>query len=93
MTRLELAPELAEDIERITFARLAHEAAGVAERHDGSVAALAILAILAMHPLIGRPAARGRREPVIGRDTRGYVARHRHDAVQDTVVVIASRAK
>jgi len=90
MTRVVLATELADDIERITTHLLAHEASHVAERIGEIYGALAVLA---NHPLIGRPAAQDRRELVIGRDARGYVARYRYDAVEDTVVVIALRAQ
>lgn len=90
MTRLELATELADDIDRITTHLLGHEVSNVDER-IGEV--LDALAVLVRHPLIGRPAAQGRRELVIGRDARGYVARYQFDAVRDTVVVIGLRAQ
>jgi len=90
MTRLVLATELADDIERITAHLLGHEVSNVEERIGETLDALAVLM---KHPLIGRPAAQDRRDLVIGRDARGYVARYRYDAVEDTVVVIALRAQ
>lgn len=86
MTRLALATAVADDIERITLHLLAHEVATIDQRIDEICSALALLR---EHPLIGRPDAQDRRELVIGRDTRGYVARYSYDAVQDTVVVLA----
>lgn len=90
MTRLVLAAELAGDVERIVEHLLAHDA----ERIDERVAEIfGALAILRDHPLIGRPAARGRRELVIGRDARGYVARYQYQAVEDVVIVLALRSQ
>ena len=90
MTRLVLATALADDIERITLHMLAQDVANVDERIDEIYGALALLR---EHPLIGRPGAQDRRELVIGRDTRGYVARYRYDPVEDKVVVLALRAQ
>lgn len=90
MTRLVLATALADDIERITLHMLAQDVANIDERIDEICGALALLR---EHPLIGRPGAQDRRELVIGRDTRGYVARYRYDPVEDKVVVLALRAQ
>lgn len=90
MTRLVLATALADDIERITLHMLAHDVANIDERIDEIYGALALLR---EHPLIGRPGAQDRRELVIGRDTRGYVARYRYDPLEDTVIVLALRAQ
>ena len=90
MTRLRYAPALALDIERITEYLLAHGADAVDERIDAIFDALGILV---QHPFIGRSAAQGRRDLVIGRDPEGYVALYRYDELEDTVVVIALRAQ
>ena len=90
MTRLVLATALADDIERVTLHMLAHNVANVDARIEEIYGALALLR---EHPLIGRPGTQNRRELVIGRDTRGYVARYRYDSVNDTVVVLALRAQ
>jgi plasmid stabilization system protein ParE len=44
-------------------------------------------------PQIGRPVKDGKRELVIGRATRGYVALYRYVAAIDTVFVLAVRAQ
>nr|WP_294512402.1 type II toxin-antitoxin system RelE/ParE family toxin [uncultured Rhodopila sp.] len=49
--------------------------------------------ILTHSPLIGRPAKRGKRELVIGRGARGYVALYRFVADIDTVFVLAVRSQ
>ena len=90
MTRLALATAVADDIKRVTLHLLAHEVANIDQRIDEICSALAMLR---EHPLIGRPDAQDRRELVIGRDTRGYVARYRYDAMQDTAVVLALHAQ
>jgi toxin ParE1/3/4 len=51
------------------------------------------LQVLVRHPLIGRRTTAGRRELVIGRDSRGYVALYRYDDAGDEVVVLALRAQ
>ncbi|MCA0240382.1 MAG: type II toxin-antitoxin system RelE/ParE family toxin [Proteobacteria bacterium] len=51
------------------------------------------LDLLQRHPLIGRPAGGDRRELVIGRGTRGYVARYRFDEAADIVHVLALRTQ
>lgn len=90
MTRLVLATELADDVERITANLLAHDAERVEER---IVEIFDALAILQEHPAIGRPAPQGRRELVMGRDARGDVARYQYDAIDEVVFVLALRAQ
>lgn len=90
MTRLRYATRLAQDVERITEHLLAHDAQAIEERIADIFRALAILEA---HPLIGRPAAPGRRDLVIGRGARGYVARYGYDEVEDVVVVVALRGQ
>ena len=48
---------------------------------------------LALHPMIGRKVASGKRELVIGRGSRGYVARYVYDMHDDVVAVTALRAQ
>jgi toxin ParE1/3/4 len=47
--------------------------------------------VLSTSPLIGRPIRGGKRELVIGRASRGYVALYRYVAEIDTVFVLAVR--
>ena len=90
MSRVELAPEVADDVERI----LDHLA-----RHDVKNAAARILEIiqavgvLETNPFIGRPAAGDKRELIIGRRSRGYVALYRYIPEIDTVFVLALRGQ
>ncbi len=78
LTRIELAPEVLDDFDRF-FEHIAQFDAGTQ--------------ILTHSPLIGRPVKDGKRELVIGRSTRGYVALYRYVAAIDTVFVLAIRAQ
>ena len=49
--------------------------------------------ILTHSPQIGRPVKDGKRELIIGRAKRGYVALYRYVAAIDTVFVLAVRAQ
>lgn len=90
MARVALAPEVADDIERI-FDHLA--------RQDPEAAPLRIaeiidaISVLERNPLIGRPARRGKRELIVGRRSHGYVALYRYEPEADTVFVLALRSQ
>ncbi|MBK9022340.1 MAG: type II toxin-antitoxin system RelE/ParE family toxin [Sulfuritalea sp.] len=90
MSRIELAPELAEDFERILDHLASHEVANFDQRIGEIIAALDILV---QHPLIGRPVANAKRELVIGRRSHGYVALYRYVPEIDTVFVLAIRSQ
>lgn len=90
MTRLELAPEVLDDFDRILDHLEQHEAPDLAERIEQIVQSLQVLT---HSPLIGRPAGGGRRELVIGAGTRGYVALYRYVAPLDVVFVLAIRGQ
>ena len=90
MTQLVYADEFGDDVERIVRHLLAHDAAVVDERLAEIISALEVLI---EHPLIGRRTTQDRRELVIGRGTRGYVARYRFDQAADIVPVLALRAQ
>lgn len=49
--------------------------------------------LLEHNPLIGRPAANGKRELVIGRRSHGYVALYRYLPEVDSVFVLALRSR
>ncbi len=90
MARVELAPEVADDFDRILDHLLSHEVEDAASRvHDITAA----IAVLERNPLIGRPARKERRELIIGRGTRGYVALYRYVPEIDTVFVLAVRSQ
>jgi plasmid stabilization system protein ParE len=89
-SRIELAPEVAEDFDRIVEHLLAHDAARAREHIDDIVSAIDVLA---RNPLIGRTVRADLRELVIGRRSRGYVALYRYVPDVDTVFVLAIRGQ
>ena len=86
MSRIELAPELGDDIDRILEHLLAHKRADAQSRIEDIIGAIDVLE---RNPLIGRPARADLRELVIGRRARGYVALYRYVVELDTVFVLA----
>lgn len=90
MSRIELAPEVGEDIERILAHLAEHEVEDAASRIREIIEAISVLE---HNPLIGRPAANEKRELVIGRSTRGYVALYRYIPEVDTVFVLALKSQ
>ena len=90
MSRIELAAELGEDFERILdhLARYGVEDAPARIREI-----IQAVAVLEHNPFIGRPVAGNKRELVIGRRSRGYVALYRYVAEIDTVFVLALRSQ
>jgi plasmid stabilization system protein ParE len=90
MTRIELAPEVTDDFDRILGHLLEHEVADAASRVAEVIRAIDILE---QNPLIGRPVQAGLRELVIGRGARGYVALYRYVEEVDIVFVLAIRGQ
>jgi toxin ParE1/3/4 len=90
MTRIELAPEVFDDFDRF-FEHIAQFDPGTAPQRIGQI--LDAIQILAHSPLIGRPVKDGKRELVIGRKTRGYLALYRYVSAIDTVFILAVRAQ
>ena len=90
MSRIELAPELGDDFDRILAHLADHAAADVPLRIEEIIKAIAVLE---QNPLIGRPAYVDTRELVIGRRSHGYVALYRYIAEIDTVFVLALRSQ
>lgn len=90
MSRIELAPEVGGDIERILVHLAEYEVEDTASRIRDIIEAISVLE---HNPLIGRPAANGKRELVIGRSTRGYVALYRYVPEIDTVFVLALKSQ
>lgn len=90
MARIELAPEVFDDFDRF-FDHLAQfEITDAPERIAELIQAFQVLT---HSPLIGRPVRGGKRELVIGQDSRGYVALYRFVADVDTVFVLAVRSQ
>lgn len=90
MAKIELAPQVAEDFDRI----LDHLATYQTENSGQRIAEIiTALDVLAQNPLIGRPVANGKRELVMGRSSRGYLALYRYVPEMDIVFVLAIRSQ
>jgi plasmid stabilization system protein ParE len=90
MTRIELAPEVLEDFDRVLEHLAQFEVQDAAARIAELIDAIQILS---HSPLIGRKIKGGLRELVIGRRSRGYVALYRYVDDVDAVFVLAVRAQ
>jgi plasmid stabilization system protein ParE len=88
MTRWQLAPEAAADLERLADFLLESAPGSAVETID---LILDALAILERHPKIGRRLPHGLRELVISRGRSGYLALYSYDEVADLVLVLAVR--
>jgi toxin ParE1/3/4 len=90
MARVELAPEVGEDFERILDFQVQNDAANAAEP---IVEIMRAIDVLAYNPMIGRLVSNGKRELVIGRKGRGFVALYRYVEEIDAVFVLAVRSQ
>lgn len=90
MSRIELAPKVADDFDRILAHLAEYDAADAPSRLQDIIAAIDVLE---RNPLIGRPDTAGNRELVIGHGARGYVALYRYAAAIDTVFILAVRSQ
>lgn len=90
MSHVELAAEVADDLDRIVEHLIQHQVADLPERIDAIMRAIDVLE---HNPLIGRVVTGDLRELVIGRRTHGYVALYRFVAEFDTVFVLAIRGQ
>ena len=90
MTRIEFAPAVAEDFDRIIDHLRQHDSQDANVRAGQIISAIDALE---HNPLIGRPVDGHKRELVIGRDARGYVALYSYAAALDTVFVLAVRGQ
>ncbi len=90
MPRIELAPEVLEDLDRFVEHMTSLGSDDVAQRIEALIDAIQVLA---HSPSIGRPVRAGKRELVIGSGARGYVVLYRHVAAIDTVFVLAVRSQ
>lgn len=88
--RIELAPGIQGDFDRILEHLLEH----TADDAPGRIAEIIkAIDVLQHNPLIGRPVFADTRELVIGRSAHGYVALYRYIEEADTVVVPAVRSQ
>ncbi len=90
MARLELLPGVGEDFARIVKHLRRNDVHDAQRRLEQLVRALDVLM---ENPFIGRPARGDRRELVIGRGARGYVALYRFLPEPETVLVLAIRGQ
>ena len=90
MARIELAPEVLDDFDRIVAYLSKFEVDHISQR-IGEIADA--VQVLEHSPLIGRPVKGGKRELVIGSGSRGYVALYRFVTAIDTVFVLAVRSQ
>lgn len=88
MTRIELAPEVFDDFDRF-FDHIATFDPVSAPQRIAEI--MQAINILSSSPLMGRPVRNGKRELVIGRGVRGYVALYRYVAGLDTIFLLALR--
>jgi plasmid stabilization system protein ParE len=90
MTQIELAPEVADDFDRILDHLAQFHVENPALRIREIIAALNVLE---HNPMIGRPVYNDKRELVIGRRSHGYVALYRYVIEVDIVFVLAIRSQ
>jgi toxin ParE1/3/4 len=90
VARVEIAPEVADDLDRILDHLMLHEVEDAALRVLEIISAVSVLEF---NPLIGRPTEGNKRELVIGRGTRSYLALYRYVAEVETVFVLAVRSQ
>jgi plasmid stabilization system protein ParE len=90
MTRIELAPEVFDDFERFIEHMERHEVEDIPDRIEEILQAVQVLS---HSPRIGRPVKDGKRELIIGKGGRGYVALYRYLAEIDAVFILALRAQ
>jgi plasmid stabilization system protein ParE len=90
MARIELAPGIQDDFDRI----LNHLSEYIVEDALGRIREIIqAIDVLQHNPLIGRPVLADTRELVIGRRARGDVALYRYIEQADTVFVLAIRSQ
>lgn len=89
MTKIEFAPEVQNDFDRILNHLAEYEGSNIDSRIEQIISAIDLLA---ESPFLGRP--RGKlRELVIGKRTRGYIALYDYDEAEDLVVVLAIKSQ
>ncbi len=90
MPRIELAPRVGDDLDRIFDHLVQYDSVDAPARIREIIQAIEVLE---QSPFIGRPVSADMRELVIGRRSHGYVALYRHAAEIDTVFVLALRSQ
>jgi len=90
MAQIELLSEVRDDFDRFLDHMEQFEIADAPARIDEIIQAIQLLS---HSPLIGRPVQGGKRELIIGRDSRGFVALYRFVPSIDTVFILAIRSQ
>ena len=90
MSRIELAPQVGDDLDRIMEHLFQNQIADATLR---IVDILKAIDVLEHNPLIGRVVRADLGELVIGRRARGYAALYKYVAELDTVFVLAVRGQ
>ena len=90
MPRIEFAPAVSDDLERIVAHLLDHESADAPSRVEDIMHAFDALE---RNPEIGRTVRGDLRELVIGRRARGSIALYRYVAEVDSIFVLAIRSQ
>ena len=88
MARLIYSTRALDDLERVADFLIDTDPAAAAATVDLITEAVAILA---RHPLVGRPAEHGLRELVISRGRTGYIALYSFEEAQDRILILAVR--
>lgn len=88
MAVIVLAPDALADLERLRTFLLESDPAA-AEQTISLI--LSGIAVLELHPLVGRPAESGLRELVISRGRSGYLALYRYVEPEDRALVLTIR--
>ena len=90
MARIELAPDIQDDFDRILDHLAQHAVADAPDRIREIIQAIDVLH---HNPIIGRRVSASTRELVIGRSAHGYLALYRYIEQIDTVFVLAIRSQ
>lgn len=90
MSRIELAAEVGEDIDRVIDHLARYQIENSTQRIREIIEAINVLE---HNPLIGRPLGKDLRELIIGRRAHGYVALYRYIVELDTIFVLAIRSQ
>jgi plasmid stabilization system protein ParE len=90
VARIEVAPEVARDLDPIVDHLTQFDAARINERIAGLMDAVDVLA---HSPLMGRPVRQDLRELIVGRAAEGYVVLYKYIPEIDTAFVLAVRSQ
>lgn len=90
MAQIELLAEVHDDFDRFLGHMRQFEIADAPARIGEIIQAIQLLT---HSPLVGRPVGDGKRELIIGRESRGFVALYHYAPAIDTVFVLAIRSQ